>query len=67
VVALNGELSGGRECGSRAESERESERKRRKWRRLLHGTSTREDKAGQGTRSGGVDDRRWPVQRRSAL
>jgi hypothetical protein len=37
--------------------ERERERERRKWRRLLHGPSTREDKAGQGTWSGGSDDR----------
>jgi hypothetical protein len=55
-VALDGEPSSERECRSRAESERESERERRKWRRLLHGPSKREDKVGQGTWSGGVDD-----------
>jgi hypothetical protein len=46
VVALDGEPRGGHECESRVKRERESEHDRRKWRRLLHGPSTREDKAG---------------------
>jgi hypothetical protein len=49
-----------RAAGASVEAEqraRERERERRKWRRLLHGPSTREDKAGQGTWSGGSNDR----------
>jgi hypothetical protein len=60
-VAVGGEKSGGRECGSRAKRERESEHERRKWRRLLHCPSMRKDKADQRTWGGG--DRRPPAQR----
>jgi hypothetical protein len=53
AVAASGERSGRHECGSRVERERKSKRERRKWRRLLHCSSMREDKADQPTWGGG--------------